>query len=754
MKFLVYGRVQGVGFRPTVYRIAKELGCRGYIRNNGSNVEIAVSEHGQKFIDKLMAELPRLAEVTRIEKKKISKTELKKYKSFEILASKNQGVRESYVPADVAVCDECLNEMFEDSNRRNLYPFTNCTNCGARYSVIENVPYDRSRTAMELFKLCDKCNDEYKTPEDRRFHAQTISCPDDGPRFTLHGEDGSVIESEDPIQDFAKMIDSGKIGVMKSWGGMHITSRLEEIGRLRRWYKRPGKPFAVMVSDLEAAKRYGVITDEAEKLLNSPERPIVLVQKNFEGGVSEEVLESISPGLGNVGLYLPYTGIQHIVFSHIQSDALVMTSANPKGMPMIINNDEALKLELDCYLFNNREIINRIDDSLVIPGGGTTYFIRRARGYVPIPFEIPYDNLILALGAERNVTAAISTRKQLYATQYIGNANYYDVLLFLDSAIEQLRKLFNVQSFDAVAVDYHPQYPTTRRGRAMAKELGCELIEIQHHHAHAASLMLESGIEPPFVAITIDGAGYGTDGTIWGGEVLKVLPGGEFVRTARLEQIPLLGGDSAVKDIKRLRFAVVEKAGVHSVQLFPEKMHDLLLKLMDTSIVTSSLGRSLDALSNILGICEQRTYDGEPAMRLERYLSASPKILEKAKMETLRLTGTPSIIETNPLFTEVLLEIGRKEGELSEKDKTILATDFVNSLMREMAADAIEAAESEGLRKIGVSGGVSYNLPLVEILRPHIEGAGMELVTHRRIPNGDGGISLGQNLIASEKLNK
>jgi hydrogenase maturation protein HypF len=760
MKIQMYGRVQGVGFRPTVYRIAKELACRGYIRNNGSNVEIVVHDHGQELVDRLLAELPPLAKVTRVETSdeddelESSDEADRGEQDFVILESTNHGKRDSYVPPDIAVCDECYTEMFHSDSRRYLYPFTNCTNCGARYSLIQNVPYDRTRTAMDPFKLCSECQNEYKTPSERRFHAQTISCPDDGPEFSLYDDNNSLINTDDPLKEFSKMLNEGKIGVMKSWGGMHIACNLNQLERLREWYKRPAKPFAVMVRDLKAAERYGLITPEAKKLLISPERPIVLVPKNDDGAVDKKILENISPGLGNIGLYLPYTGIQHILFHHISDDALVMTSANPKGMPMIIKNDEAFKLNLECYLLHDREIVNRIDDSLVIPDSDSTYFIRRARGYIPIPFDVQYSDVILSLGTERNVTVALSKNKQLYPTQYIGNTNYFDVLLFLDSAIEQFRKLFDVKKIDAVAVDLHPQYPTSRKGKALSEELGCDFIEVQHHHAHAASLMLDNKLEPPFVAITIDGAGYGTDGTVWGGEVLKVLPGGEFERMARLEQIPLLGGDKAVKDIKRLRFAVVLKTGVPSVELFPPPTKDIMLKLMDTSPVTSSLGRTMDALSNIIGICENRTYDGEPAMRLEPYLSLAPEVLDKITAETKKVLHKPTIIETTPLFKHLLLDIGRCGGKLTEEDKKVLVTEFIYVVTKEMVECAVETASAEGLTKIGVSGGVAYNLPLVEMLRRHVKSAGMELVTHKQIPCGDGGISIGQNIIANEKMNR
>jgi hydrogenase maturation protein HypF len=605
---------------------------------------------------------------------------------------------------------------------------------------------------MEPFKLCSDCKSEYTLPDDRRFHAQTISCPAEGPKFSLHDEKGEVIDSKDPVADFAEMIDSGKIGVMKSWGGFHITCRIDELSRLRDWYNRPTKPFAVMVKDIETAGKFGEITPEAIKLLISPKRPIVLVKKNKNGLVPDEMLENISPGLDNIGIYLPYTGMQHIVFHHIQADALVMTSANPKGMPMIIDDKEALTLDLDCYLLNNRKIINRIDDSLVIPDSDGTYYIRSARGYTPNPIDINYENTILSLGAERNVTAAVSTRKKMFATQYIGNSNYYDVLIYLDNAIDHFKKLLDIRKYDAIAVDMHPQYPTTRKGKVMAEELDCEIIEVQHHHAHAASLMLDNDLEAPFVAITIDGAGYGTDGTVWGGEVLKILPGGKFARTARLEHIPLLGGDKAVKDIKRLRFAVVQKSGVPSVELYDKPQKDIMLKLMDSSPVSSSLGRTMDALSSILGICETRQYDGEAAMRLEPYLSTTPDILELVRAETMRVLKAPTVIETTPLFKHLLLDIASVGGDLSRKDRTVLSTEFIYVLTKELAECAAETAEEEGLKQIGVTGGVAYNLPVISMLRLHAEKLGMELITHKIIPCGDGGISIGQNVVANEIL--
>jgi hydrogenase maturation protein HypF len=354
MKIVFYGLVQGVGFRPAVYRVAKSLDLKGYIRNNGSNVEVVVDRDPQKFVEKLKQELPPLARITKTEYHDISQDT--EYDDFSIVLSED-GERSSVIPSDTAICDDCISELFHESDRRYLYPFINCTDCGARFSAIANVPYDRQYTSMKDFPLCKICNSEYDLPMDRRFYAQTISCPDDGPHFTLYDNNRKKIETDNVIAHFANLIDEGKIGVLKSWGGMHLICNLDVLERFRKWYRRPFKPFAVMVRNIEVARKMVDISPFEESQLRSLQRPIMILRKKKEL-LDDPLLDLVSPGLDNIGLYLPYSAIQHLLFKNLKNDAIIMTSANPPGEPIITDNDGVFSLGIDNYLLHNRNIIN------------------------------------------------------------------------------------------------------------------------------------------------------------------------------------------------------------------------------------------------------------------------------------------------------------------------------------------------------------------------------------------------------------
>jgi hydrogenase maturation protein HypF len=731
-QILIYGVVQGVGFRPTVYRIASELGLNGYVRNNGSNVEVVIDGDPDSFISKLKNELPPLARLDRIE---VNELALRKMpKNFGILKSR-QGSRDAPIPPDTATCDDCLKEIFNPDDRRYGYPFTNCTNCGARFSVIVDMPYDRPETSMHEFRLCKQCNSEYKDPLDRRFHAQTISCRKDGPRFTLYDRYGNRVKTDNPIRDTAQALDRGDIAVIKGWGGMHIACRIKEIPRLREWYHRPGKPFAIMVRDLETTRKYVKRNDFGEKLLSSPERPVVLLHK------SNDLLEGASPGLGNVGLFLPYSGMHHLLFSHLKEDALVMTSANPAGEPMLLENDEAFDLGLDLYLLHNRRIVNRVDDTVLIPFIGRKFFIRKSRGYTPLSLPVEYDETILSVGPERNVNASISKARQMYTTQYIGHTYKYNVVLFLDHGIRYLMRLLGIEHVDAVGIDLHPQYPTRKVGQELAREFGADVCEIQHHYAHLASLLVDNNLNDRMVCLSVDGTGYGPDGTVWGGEILE----GDFLdynRVGTLESLPLPGGDAAIMDPKRVVFAVKEELGLDNTGLFPDVTADLLRKLGPKSIRTTSLGRVLDALSCWLGIGTVRTYDGEPAMKLERYLEAGKRRFDFS----LDIEGSsPKIVMTKEMFGQ--LDGYLHKGDVDEQMKADLARSFVCTIVDAMVDLAISTAEDAGLKYVGWSGGVAYNLPMTRMVEERIQRSGMELLMHDNVPSGDGGISVGQNAI-------
>lgn len=764
MKILIRGVVQGVGFRPTVYRIAKSMRLCGYVTNKGADVEIVIDKNYNRFLEKLKKELPPLAKINEII---ILSKKIQKFNDFTILNS-SDGARLSLMPPDTAICNECLEELFDADNKRYLYPFTNCTNCGARFSVIKNLPYDRKNTSMRSFKLCTDCSKEYTTPIDRRFHAQTTSCPSCGPKYVLYGKKGESISRDrknkenitdnikyrkvvpgDPIKNAAKMIDAGKMCVIKGWGGMHIACNLHVVKKVRKLRGRKQKPFAIMARDMETLKKLAVPTKFEKKLLKSPQRPIILLKKNEQNKETREILEEVSPGLNTVGVMLPYSGLHNILFHYLKNDALIMTSANLPGEPMIIDNEDAFNFDADYYLLHNREILNRCDDSVLRTFGEKTFFIRRSRGFIPTAIDVPYDSKILSLGAEENVTVSITKNKKMYPSQYLGDAKYYGAKIFINETIERLRKILDIKNLDGIGVDMHPRYVTKNMGVELSKELGCDIVEVQHHWAHAASLMVDNNIDEPIIALTLDGTGYGTDGTAWGGEVLKCSFDG-FERVGSLENIPLIGGDAAVREPARIVFAIFdaiekETSYYNSKQDYNSKEAEILRKLMKKSVTTSSFGRILDAISCYLDICKEMTYDGEPAMKLEKYLDIG-KLKYDFDTEIIK-NGRRKIVRTIPLVEQ--MEKCKKE---TDKERGDIAYSAVHCLLKGLSDIAVDEARKSGIHYIGITGGVSYNEPIVNMTKELLKKQGFELVVHNSVPNGDGGISIGQNRIAGEKV--
>jgi len=728
MKIIFKGVVQGVGFRPTVYRTAKKLGLKGYVLNKGSEVEVVIDKNKDDFIKQLKKNLPSVAKITEISIFKDDRT----FDDFKILHSK-KGEKQSIIPVDIGICDDCLKELFDKKNRRFVFPFTNCTVCGARFSVIKDVPYDRERTSMDEFKLCKSCKKEYEEPLNRRYHAQTISCPVCGPVYRLYDKQKKDLGAKDTILSFAEKIDSGKIGIIKSWGGMHLCCKINEIKNFRKWYNRPQKAFAVMVKDIKTAEKYGEITEDEKEFLLSKNKPIVLVKK--------KKAEEISPGLNTIGLYLPYTGLHHLLFSYLKSDALIMTSANLPGEPMIITNNDAFSLNADVYLLHNRSIPNRIDDSVVRLWKGNHFFIRKSRGYVPEPISVSYDKCVLSVGAGENITGAISNDKFIYSTQYIGDSKYYAVLEFLDKSLRHLMKLtMEKQELDAVVQDIHPGYDSRKVAKRFSDEFSAPIFDVQHHWAHAASLLADRNIDECIV-LALDGLGYGSDGNFWGGEVL-FSNFQEFKRVGHLENIALLGGDKATIDPRRLVFAIFKNFGIE--KFFTDDEAAILSKMMNRSPQSSSLGRVLDALSCYLDICTKRTYDGEPAMKLEKYLELGKN---KYSFNTQIKNG---VIGTIDLFRQLDEKVNKN---ITEKEKADFAYSFVKTIVDKLTECAIENAENQGIKNIGITGGVSYNIPIIEIVEKKVKHAGLSFIVHNHVPNGDGGIAIGQNVIVGNKIN-
>ena len=770
MRIFIYGIVQGVGFRPTVFTIARRMGLRGFVRNNGSNVEVCVDTDGEEFISFLRQELPPLASIERIDRTDPDRdhTDYTQYPEFIIVPS-TAGNRSSSIPVDTALCDPCVGELLGQENRRHHYPFTNCTDCGARYSVIGDLPYDRALTTMDPFPLCPFCTTEYGDPGNRRLHAQTISCPECGPHYTLYSGLGTPARPQDPFPVFARMIEVGGIGVLKSWGGMHILASFDSIPQLRERYGRKTKPFALMLRDLKTVTRYTHVNQEEEELLTSSARPIVLLRKR-EGF---PFLDDAAPGLDYVGVMLPYTAAHHILFEHLTIEGIVATSANLPGEAMITSNDEAFTLNMDSYLLHNREIAQRVDDSLVKvhrsasadPDGSnsistTPLFIRKSRGYVPTHLDLPFTTPIMAVGPERNVTGAVVANSRLFQTQYIGNTRNYSNLMFLESALNHLHTLTGASPPEFIVRDLHPGYATNRIARSFSEKFECPIVTVQHHHAHAASLLLDRGTDlgmDGMVVLTLDGTGYGPDGTVWGGEVLWT-NGPEYQRVGTLEHMPMPGGDLAVRDPRRMACALGEMTG-HPQNLFEPMEERIVRNAIGSAPLTTSMGRVLDSLSYILdGWCE-RNYDGEPAMRLEPLLERGrfyPELLEAVSIRKGEGKGGGegernherdgvSIVDQLGLYSELFERIelfGSPHG--SGQRAADLAHTFVRRIMDGFVTIACNNAESRGLKHIGLTGGVAYSLPLIRMFEEGIRERGMVPVLHKRLPPGDGGISAGQ----------
>ena len=714
MRILIRGTVQGVGFRPSVYRAASKIEASGTVWNNGSDVVID-TDKGEELIAELLSSLPPLAHIDSIEKMPSDYTG---QKGFRIVGSEQKGHGAS-IPADSAICDDCLKEMMSPGRRFN-YPFTTCTNCGPRFTLLNGMPYDRPLTSMDVFPLCPDCQKEFSDPLDRRFHHQTICCPVCGPRYRLEDNDG-VIATDDPIGVLAGALDKGNIAIVKGWGGMHICCNLDELEHMREWYGRKEKPFAIMVRDMESLRRYGSPTEYEEKLLQSPNRPIVLVEKkpSIEADLA-------SPGLDNIGMFLPYTGMHHLLFSKLEHDALVMTSANIPGEPMIVDDERIKELKADLYLLHDQPILNRADDTVVRAYRDRTQYIRRSRGNVPYHIDIGSKGCAVALGPQENLTASVAFDGSIWPTQYIGNGEKIGVPEYLEEAVMTQLGFLGCEP-DIIAMDMHPGYSNRPFGKRLSEQYDVPIMEIQHHWAHAASLMVDNKVDE-CAALTLDGTGHGDDGTAWGGEVL-VSDFKRYERIAHLEQIPLLGSERALYDLRRIRFAIDCMNGNENHD-FTDSEAMVLSKLMDKSVKTSSFGRILDALSYSLGVCKVRTYDGEPAMKLEPLL-ARGKLVNGFETETVN-----GIVRTTHLFRD---SIERKED---------IAYSVVYNIMKEL----VQSAADSGIGNIGLTGGVSYNSTVTRIFLDLVSQTDLKPILHREVPNGDGGVSIGQAAIAIDCL--
>ncbi len=763
---LVDGIVQGVGFRPTVYRLAKVMNLNGYVRNMGNIVEIEIQgtyDDINLFVDELQEHKPVRSEINDIKLEiKGEVTEQNKYTDFTIIESSNKISGSAVIPPDMSICDECLEEILNTEDQHYYYPFTACTNCGPRFTLIDEVPYDRKNTTMNDFPLCSFCDKEYTDPLNRRYHAEATCCPDCGPQVYLY-KDGEI-PSKDPIREASQLIDEGKILAIKGIGGTHLvckTSTDDAIEKLRERLGRYTQPFACMTPDIQTANLFVDYTEEEKNILESVARPIVVLNKSEDYSLSKK----LSPGLHNQGVMLPYTGLHHLLFKYTLEPAYVMTSANMPGNPMLINNKEIVdKLEgiADYYLLHNRTILNRCDDSVIRFRNGLPGFIRRSRGYVPKPFDFSQINKkdnILAVGPELDVTFSILKEGKCYPSQHIGNTSKFQTLEFMEDAIKHLLKLTRCNNLDYIVADMHPEFNTTKLAKELSQEYEAEMIQVQHHHAHAASLMAEHKLDE-MVVIAADGVGYGEDGNIWGGEVLYLNNTGHYKNHGGLELQPMPGGDLSTKYPIRMAMGILYgamdteelrtlmKTNYASYFKYGEKEVDITLKQLENNFntaYTSSMGRVLDSISVLLGISRNRGYEGECSMKLESTAKKGFDLLD-IYLES-KIVDDRAVIDTSALLIDVLDLIN--SGVMIEE----IACACQRALAEKLAQIAVITAKSYNTKVVGVTGGVFYNEFISNVVKTYVEQEGYTFVQHEQTCAGDGSVSMGQCAIVGWQKN-
>ena len=739
-KILTQGIVQGVGFRPYVYRLATNLNLKGYVRNLGNVVEIILEgDEIELFIQRLQNELPPIA---RIDSINVLDIDEKGYDEFSIIESSDSYSGVSVIPPDIAICDSCLDEIRNPTDRRYKYPFNACTDCGPRFTVIDSVPYDRDKTSMDEFPLCDDCLVEYRNPLDRRYHGEAICCSDCGPQMAIYKKD-ELIECDNPIKLGSDMLKEGKILAIKGIGGTHLVVDAyndDAICKLRSRLNRPNQAFAVMSSDLDAVKRYAQLTSREIETITSNKRPIVILKKNE----NYDFPESLSPGLHNIGVMLPYSPMHYLLFDEGKIDTYVMTSANIPGEPMMIDNAEIINGISDYSLVHNRKILNRCDDSVIRFRNNELSFIRRSRGYTPEPYTINYnvnDLNVLSLGPELDVTFCLATDAIAYPSQHIGNTNKLKTLNFLKNSIKHMKRITKICNIDAVACDLHPQFFTTK----LAYEFGVDVVPVQHHHAHAVALANDHEIDE-MIVIAADGTGYGDDHTSWGGEILYT-DIKSYERMGHLERQKMPGGDLATKYPIRMLLSILKDEELIKNYANQFKYGEMeignIFKQLDKGInvgMTTSTGRVLDSVSAALEICNERTYEGEASMKLESAAYYSTTDLE-----------LPLIIKDNVLNTT---EIVKEAVNLYLKGHK--KADIANAVQKTVAIGlseiAINCADKKGLVDIGATGGVFYNEAITNACKNHIESNEYNFIQHKNTCCGDGSVSLGQAIVAKMRM--
>jgi hydrogenase maturation protein HypF len=751
----IRGAVQGVGFRPFVYSLASRLGLGGYVLNEPAGVELEL-EGNSAAIDEFLLQLhdspPPLARILEVA---IQEAEPQGQRDFIIRESSGEGQRTVLVAPDMSTCEDCLCEMNDSADRRHSYPFINCTNCGPRYTIIRDLPYDRQYTTMSAFEMCPDCRAEYEDPSNRRFHAEPTCCPVCGPRIWLEDTNGSLLECDDAVAEALRLIGEGHILAMKGLGGFHLVcdaTNDDAVNMLRQRKERDRKPFAVMVRDIKVVSGICQLTPEAEETLHSPQRPILLMAKQDDSGLAE----GIAPGSSYFGLMLPYTPLHYLIMQG-PFDALVMTSGNISDEPIAHENDDARRrlAELaDYFLLHDRDIHIRTDDSVVQLIDAKLVMLRRSRGYIPFPIELPQgigNHNVLAVGPELNNTVCLTRGDMAYISHHVGdlqNVPAYDAFV---QAVGHMQDILSIKP-QAVACDMHPGYLSTR----YAKECGLPLIEVQHHHAHIASVLVEAGCTEPVIGVAYDGMGWGDDGLSWGGEFMVCDLAG-YERMGYLEPTPQPGGDAAAKKIVRMAFSFLmkeygEEATALASELLPslnEQETKIIAQQIERGLncpLTSSMGRLFDAVSALTGICDYNSYHARAPMEMQ---ARAMRARDEEGCYAVRIDESQNgqlIVRTGDIIRAVIED--RRKGICVDN----IAARFHNTIVR-LTLDICKSIRYKTkLSKVALSGGVIANALLTERLLIMLRHEGFETMINRQAPPSDGGVSLGQAAIAAWRL--
>ena len=761
----VYGIVQGVGFRPTVSRHAMTHGIRGTVCNKGPYVEIfaqGAKEQIDGFLNELKEHPPKRAAILKINTKDITAETAVHFEAFDIIESeKTKG--EIFVSPDIAICEECKEEMFDPKNRRYLHPFINCTCCGPRLTILDSLPYDRERTSMKEFPMCPDCAKEYFDEKTRRYDAQPVCCNECGPEVYLIGRSERGREA---ITYTRRMISEGKIVAIKGIGGFHLccdATNEEAVERLRTLKKRPAKPFAVMAKDEAAVKRECVVTPEQEEILTGHQKPILLLDRKNSGRLAA----SVAPGNPKVGVMLPYAPVQLLIFQYDDGikmpDLLVMTSGNTSGAPICREDEEAvaeLSHLCDAILSHNRKIRIRADDTVMDFYKNEPYMIRRSRGYAPLPFMTSTDwkGQVLAVGGELKNTFCIGVDSRFYPSPYVGDLEDLRTVKALQETIHRFQTLLEVKP-QVVVCDMHPKYNST----VVAKELGYPMLQVQHHYAHILSCMTENDCHDPVIGVAFDGTGYGTDGTIWGGEIL-LADYENFTRFGSITPFLQIGGDASAKEgwriavsmiygytkDRELAWKIIEKLGLCNEQ--ESKVQFTMADRKINAVISTSVGRLFDAVSAILGIRRQSSFEGEASMALEFAAEAyeQQNIMQGRDEKPDRLVYEKEerfILNTRMLVQQIV------EEKMQGADSGRLAYLFHQVLAEQITAACIEARSNSGRKKVALSGGVFQNRLLLRLTEEQLEQEGFEVLRHHMIPPNDGGIAIGQAAYGMWRLN-